>query len=132
MFFELYTKYDCTVMKHIDAGIDIYISFQSYKDWHWPPVDVKLDVKQWSSNPQNGACSGLLYCHKTPATIVTEMCEHNLITVVRNQGIFFFVGNCQLGKAYQGDCSDASSQEEGEKKWNSFTTNFLSFFLCVE
>ena len=35
----------------------------------------------------------------------------NIIPVV-----FFFVGNCQLGKAYQGDCSDASSQEEGEKK----------------
>lgn len=28
----------------------------------------------------------------------------------------FFTGNCQLGKTYQEDYSDASSQEEGEKE----------------
>lgn len=28
--------------------------------------------------------------------------------------LFFYLGNCQLGKNFQGDCSDASSQDEGE------------------
>lgn len=40
---------------------------------------------------------------------------------------FFWTGNCQLGSAYQGDCSDASSQEEGEKKQLSGLRFFLVF-----
>lgn len=39
----------------------------------------------------------------------------------------FWTGNCQLGTAYQGDCSDASSQEEGEKKQLSGPRFFSGF-----
>ena len=39
-----------------------------------------------------------------------------MITVLKDTIIFFFTGNSQLGKAYQGDCSDASSQEDGERR----------------
>lgn len=41
----------------------------------------------------------------------------------------FWTGNCQLGTAYQGDCSDASSQEEGEKKQLSGPRFFLVFLF---
>lgn len=42
----------------------------------------------------------------------------------------FWTGNCQLGTAYQGDCSDASSQEEGEKKQLSGPRFFLGGAGC--
>lgn len=51
-----------------------------------------------------------------------------------NSLIFFFTGNCQLGKAYQGDCSDASSQEEGERNWNDsvhFPQLWVFFFFRI-
>lgn len=51
------------------------------------------------------------------------------VTVV----LLFSPGNCQHGKAYQGDCSDASSQEEGERKQNHFPQQrFCVFLLCRE
>lgn len=57
-------------------------------------------------------------------------CE-NVSAVVKFPFFFWFPGSCQRGKIYQGDCSDASSQEEGERKIPLFAQSHacLSFPL---